>query len=252
MTDANGWCAEVRATVGDLQLDVQLGEAGEGSGDRMPPVALIGPNGSGKTTFLRALTGALPTGLQSCLLRVGEAVLHDTARGVSMPPESRRIGYVAQGYALFPHLNALDNVAFGLSVGSGRATTRERRARAAAMLDELGCADVAHRSIDALSGGERQRVALARALVIEPRLLLLDEPLAALDAVTRREVRAVLAERLAAFARPTLVVTHDARDVDALGAQVVALEAGRVLQTGTAAELRRSPASAFVAEFFGG
>ena len=119
------------------------------------------------------------------------------------------------------------------------------------MLDELGCAGLEARRPGSLSGGEQQRVALARALVVEPRLLLMDEPLAALDAAVRREVRASLAARLAARGRPTLIVTHDARDVRALDARVVVLDRGRVVQEGSLDELEAEPANAFVAEFVG-
>ena len=144
-----------------------------------------------------------------------------------------------------------ENVEFGLANSPNRYRVEDRRQRAGAVLSELGCAPLAERRVDRLSGGEQQRVALARALVLDPDLLLLDEPLAALDATRRRSVRRVLAERLEAFGRPAILVTHDVRDVIALGATVVALDGGRVIQRGSLDELRRSPASDFIAEFLG-
>src|SRR5690606_10601889 len=140
---------------------------------------------------------------------VGDTVLFSASLGIDVGIEQRSIGYVPQGYGLFPHLNVVDNVAFGLAGRAPRRARGERRAVAMQLLTALDCAQLAPRSPARLSGGEQQRVALARALVIEPRMLLLDEPLAALDATSRRAVRAFLAERLAAFAAPSIVVTHD-------------------------------------------
>src|SRR6185503_14475039 len=139
-------------------------------------------------------------------IRAGEELLFDAGRGIDVPVEERRLGYVPQNYALFPHLTALENVAFGLRGPAGRA-------RAQALLASLGVADLAHRPAPRLSGGEKQRVALARALAVEPRVLLLDEPLAALDVETRAEVRAFLVAELRAIDRPFILVTHDANDV---------------------------------------
>lgn len=234
------WHASLFAKVGSFVLDVALeGRAG--------PVALVGPNGSGKTTTLRALSGAIE--VERAHVVVGDDVLEHTTAGVRLPIETRRIGYVPQGYGLFPHLSVLDNVAFGLSTGLHRLPLAARRERAAQMLGELDCADLAPRRVGRLSGGEQQRVALARALVLDPALLLLDEPLAALDASRRRAVRSFLAEKLADFGRPSILVTHDPRDVAALDAAVVVLDGGRVVQTGTLAALREAPATPFVAEF---
>jgi len=234
------WSAMVRARRGDFVLDVAL------EGDART-VAVVGPNGSGKTTLLRALAGAV--GVEAAKIVVGGLTLADSAAGLSLPMEQRGVGYVPQGYGLFPHLSVLENVAFGLA--ARQTAEAERAARARAMLDELGCAGLEARRPGSLSGGEQQRVALARALVVEPRLLLMDEPLAALDAAVRREVRASLAARLAARGRPTLIVTHDARDVRALDARVVVLDRGRVVQEGSLDELEAEPANAFVAEFVG-
>jgi ABC-type sulfate/molybdate transport systems ATPase subunit len=155
------------------------------------------------------------------------------------------VGYVPQGFGLFPHLRAVDNVAFGLA---GR---KDRRRVARSLLEDLGIAAVADRMPRDLSGGERQRVALARALVLDPELLLMDEPLSALDAASRRRMRSFLAVHLEERQRPAIIVTHDVRDVMALGGDVHVLEGGRIVQQGTAEDLREDPGTDFVAEFFG-
>jgi ABC-type sulfate/molybdate transport systems ATPase subunit len=221
----------------DLDVDLRGGDA---------PVALIGPNGSGKTTLLRTIAGAYrPDG---GFIRVGDAPFFDAAAGVDLPPERRHVGYVPQGYGLFPHLSALDNVAFSwISRGVAR---EERRRRALGTMERMGCAHLAGRSSAGLSGGEQQRVALARALTADPRMLLLDEPLAALDAPSRRSVRTYLAAHLAERRGPALVVSHEARDVHALGALVYVIERGRIIQSGTAEELASAPATEFAAAFF--
>lgn len=238
----NGWRAGVKVRVGALDLDVVL-QGGNGS------LALIGPNGSGKTTFLRLLAGAIKADHAEIVL--DGQVLTSTRDGVEVPIERRRIGYVPQGYGLFPHLTVLENVAFGLSTGTRKLPRAQRYQRARAILEDLGCRGLADRWVSGLSGGEQQRIALARALVIEPALLLLDEPLAALDAAARRTVRGFLAERLQAFGRPTILVTHDVRDVIAFQAKVCVFERGRIVQTGSLDELRLAPSSDFVVEFIG-
>src|SRR5262249_40001376 len=171
------------------------------------PTALVGPNGAGKSTLLRAILGAIPVRRGSIVLD-GRTLL-DTARGISVPTEERRVAWVPQEYALFPHLTVLEHVTFGTPGEEGRA-------RAGAVMDRLGLGPLGARRPGALSGGERQKVALARALVAEPRALLLDEPLAALDADTRETTRALLAETLHRLAIPSVVVTHEMRDVLAL------------------------------------
>jgi molybdate transport system ATP-binding protein len=235
------WHVAVTMRLGTLDLDVDI--AGGGG-----PVALIGPNGSGKTTLLRTIAGAHRPDTGSITL--DGRVVFDAASGVDEPAERRRVGYVPQGYGLFPHLGVLDNVAFGWLARSRGMSASERRRAASDLLAGMGSAHLSYRMPSGLSGGEQQRVALARALTAEPRLLLLDEPLAALDAAARRSVRRYLADHLALHATPAIVVSHDERDVRALGGEVIALEEGRVVQRGTADTLRASPMTEFVAAFF--
>ena len=234
------WHAEVSLQVGALDLDVRVAGG-------VRPVALVGPNGSGKTTLLRTIAGAYRP--SAGVIAVGNCVLFDSARGIDLPPEERRVGYVPQGYGLFPHLRVLDNVRFGLAGPSPR--DNGARASALAVLEQLEAAHLAERWPDTLSGGERQRVALARALVTEPHILLLDEPLAALDAAARRTMRRRLAERLEESAVPALVITHDVHDIVALNADVHVMEEGRIVQRGPADALATHPATEFVAEVFG-
>ena len=230
----------VEAQVGGLDLSVTV-EGGS------KPVAIIGPNGAGKSTLLRIIAGALNPA--SGRMVIGEAVIFDTEQGLSLPPEQRHVGFVPQGMGLFPHLPVIDNVAFGLTT---RGIDRSSRHRTASlMLRELGVEHLASRGVSGLSDGESQRVALARALVVNPELMLLDEPMAALDVTTRRETRSFLAQHLLSMERKTIIVTHDARDVVALDADVVVLEEGRVVQRGDVASLRETPVTDFVAEFFG-
>ncbi len=235
------WEVAIGARVGALELDVEL------AGDDIPTV-LIGPNGAGKTTLLHAIAGAVQPARGR--IEVAGRTLFDADAGINLAPEARAVGYVPQGYGLFPHLRVIDNVGFGLRHRGRRLARAARHQRALAMLSRLGCAHLADRLPRALSGGEKQRVALARALVVEPDMLLLDEPLAALDPAARRMLRGVLSAYLANRSRPSLVVTHDIRDVLALSAYVYVVEAGRVIQHGHADDLRRQPASDFVAEFF--
>lgn len=235
---AAGWQATLRGRVGAVELDVTL-EGGAA------PVALVGPNGTGKTTILRTLAGAYRP--EAGRIEVGGQVVFEHEAEIDLPPEARRVGYVPQGYGLFPHLRVVENVAFGLR----RAGRDERRRRALALLSKMGCEHLASRWPAELSGGEQQRVALARALATEPRLLLLDEPLAALDVAGRRALRSYLARHLADSGTPALVVTHDARDIMALEAEVFVLEGGRIVQRGRPEALAAAPATEFVAELFG-
>lgn len=232
--------AELRITRGQFELDLPLSVAPGAV------VALLGPNGAGKTTALRALAGLTP--LTSGELRIGEHVW-DAPPKVFVPAQRREVGVVFQDYLLFGHLSAVDNVAFGLRArGVGRAAARERAAR---WLDRVGLAEQAQAKPRALSGGQAQRVALARALATEPALLLLDEPLAALDASTRLRVRADLAGHLADYPGHTVLVTHDPLDAMVLADRLVILEHGRVVQEGAPSEVARRPRSDYVANLVG-
>jgi len=209
-------------------------------------VALLGPNGAGKTTALRALAGLLP--LTEGHIRLDDDPW-DLAPSVFRPAERRPIGVVFQDYLLFGHLSALDNVAFGLRARG--ATRAVARAEAARWLERVGLADHAHVRPRRLSGGQAQRVALARALVTGPELLLLDEPLAALDASTRTRVRAELGRHLRDYQGRTLLVTHDPLDAMILADRLVILEDGHVVQEGTPAEIARRPRTEYVANLVG-
>jgi molybdate transport system ATP-binding protein len=209
-------------------------------------LAVLGPNGAGKTTALRALAGLVP--LSSGHVRVDD---EDWARGPGpgRPPQQRSTGLLAADHLLLPHLTALGNVAFGpRSRGAGR---REAAARAHAELAALGVAELAGRRPGALSSGQAQRVALARALATDPRVLLLDEPLAALDPAARPVVRATLAARLTAYRGVTVLVTHDPLDALTLAHRLLFLEHGRVVQEGPPAEVVERPRTPYVAEVAG-
>jgi len=210
-------------------------------------VVLVGPNAAGKTTLLRALAGLIPLARGRIVL--DDVVLEDPEHRVRVPTEHRPIGVVFQDYLLFPHLSVLENVAFGLrSRGAGRRAARET---AAVWLERMGLTHSAGERPRALSGGQAQRVALARALATDPRLLLLDEPLAAMDAGARAELRRELTRHLASFTGTCLVVTHDPIEAMTLGDGLLVLEAGRVVQAGTPEELASRPRSDYVARLIG-
>ncbi|GLX11360.1 ABC transporter ATP-binding protein [Microbispora sp. NBRC 16548] len=215
----------------DITLDVAPGEV----------VALLGPNGAGKTTALRALAGL--TAMSGGHISLDGRPLH------TVPPEQRPVGVVFQDYLLFPHLSALDNVAFGPRCqGVPKA---EARRVAAALLERVGLADRAAAKPRQLSGGQAQRVALARALAVRPRLMLLDEPLAALDAHTRLEIRSQLRRHLADFDGATVLVTHDPLDAMVLADRLIVIESGGIVQQGTPAEVARRPRTDYVARLVG-
>jgi len=199
--------------------------------------ALVGPSGAGKTTVLRAVAGLAKP--ERGRVRLGGEVLFDSVTGIDVPPEDRRVGFVFQDYALFPHMTVAQNVSYGA------------RGRAAELLERFRIAHLAAARPGELSGGERQRVGLARALAREPGVLLLDEPLSALDPHTRAALRLELKELLDELDLPVLLVTHDFHDAAVLADRVAALADGNVRQVGTPSELIAAPADAFVASFTG-
>ncbi|MFB7614315.1 ABC transporter ATP-binding protein [Kitasatospora sp. NPDC056181] len=239
--DAPALDARLRVDRAAFSLDLALTAApGE-------VVALLGPNGAGKSTALRALAGLLP--LTGGHLRLDGRVLEDPAERLHTPAEERPVGVVFQDYLLFPHLSALDNVAFGPRC-QGR-PKREARAEAAGWLERMGLAEHAAARPGRLSGGQAQRVALARALAVRPRLLLLDEPLAALDARTRLDVRSQLRRHLAEFEAMAVLVTHDPLDAMVLADRLVVIEGGREVQSGSPAEIARRPRTDYIARLVG-
>jgi molybdate transport system ATP-binding protein len=231
--------AEATARLGALELDINLEvHAGE-------CLALAGPSGAGKTSVLRIAAGLVRP--ERGLVEANGETWLDTERDVDVPPERRRCGYVFQEYALFPHLSAWQNVAYPLR-GMPRA---QRRERALELLGRFGLRELADARPRTLSGGERQRVAVARALARKPAVLLLDEPLSALDARTRASASRELAAVLRDVEVPAVLVTHDFAEAAALGDRVGVIDAGRVVQEGTPSDLAATPRSAFVADFTG-
>ncbi|WP_426565763.1 ABC transporter ATP-binding protein [Angustibacter sp. McL0619] len=209
-------------------------------------VVLLGPNGAGKTTLLRAVAGLEP--LQHGRIELDGQVLDDGA-DVFVPPEQRSVGLVFQDYRLFPHLSVLENVAFAArSAGAHRQIARDG---AREWLQRLDVEPLADRRPAQLSGGQAQRVALARALARRPRVLLLDEPLAALDARARLELRVTLRRHLVEFGGPVVVVSHDPVEAMVMADRLVVVEAGRVVQQGRPADVARRPATDYVARLVG-
>ncbi|MDO5740585.1 MAG: ATP-binding cassette domain-containing protein [Ornithinimicrobium sp.] len=212
--------------------------------------ALLGPNGSGKTTALTAVAGLLRlTSGHVIASAATPAVWADASRGLHLPVDRRSVGMVLADPLLFPHLTLLDNVAYGPR--SRGMTRRAARARASAELARVGLAELAGRAPDQVSSGQAQRAALARALATDPAVLLLDEPLSALDPQTRSTTRADLSARLREYAGVTVIVTHDALDALTLGDHLVFLEGGRAVQSGTPAEVIARPRSPYVAGIVG-
>lgn len=220
-----------RAAVDSLTLEVARGEL----------LALVGASGSGKSTTLRMAAG-YETPDQGRVLLDGRDI-------TNLPPQDRGFGMVFQHYALFPHMSVVENVAFGLEARGVRKAERLERARAA--LESVGLGDKSNRPVQALSGGEQQRVALARALVIEPPVLLLDEPLSNLDPTLRESTRDELRQMLHRLGVTALFVTHDQEDAFAIADRVALLREGVLLQAGSPEELYHRPASRAVAEFIG-
>lgn len=223
----------------DLDVAIQI-EAGE-------TVVLLGPNGAGKSTVVAALSGGLP--IQRGAVRLNGHVFDDPDGGVFVPPADRRIGVVTQLPGLFPHMSVRQNVAFGPR--SDGAPRREADAVAMSWLDRLGVAELADRRPTDISGGQAQRVALARALATDPAMLVLDEPLSALDVTTRADTRRLLQEHLAGVPGPRLVVTHDPTEAFLLADRIVVVEAGRITQDGTVEVIRRHPMTPYAADMVG-
>ncbi|CAN5691414.1 ABC transporter ATP-binding protein [soil metagenome] len=233
--------AEIGLHLGTLDLDIDL-QVDDGE-----VVALLGPNGAGKTTALRAIAGLQP--IDAGRITLDGVALDDPAASAFVPPHGRPIGVVFQDYLLFDRMTALDNVAFGLRArGTPKA---DARGEAGQWLGRIGLGDQLSAKPRTLSGGQAQRVALARALAIEPRLLLLDEPLAALDAQSRLQVRTDLRRHLATFTGARLLITHDPVDAIVLADRLAILEGGRITQIGTTAEVTAQPRSRYVAELVG-
>jgi molybdate transport system ATP-binding protein len=229
---------EIRKRLPEFTLDVAW-SAGDGV------AVLFGPSGAGKTLTLQCLAGLLRP--DTGRIVADGRVLYDSVAGVDLPPQARRVGYVFQGYALFPHLTVAENVGFGL-----RDRPRPARAgRVAEVIERLGLGGLEPRYPRELSGGQRQRVALGRALAIDPALLLLDEPLSALDAPLRRALRDELRQILSGWGTAAVLVTHDFTEAYRLADRIVVYENGRVIQAAPRAELLWQPASEAVAHIMG-
>jgi molybdate transport system ATP-binding protein len=233
--------AQIQASREQFHLDVCI------EAESSEVVAVVGPNGSGKSTLLRVLAGLTP--LRGGRVTLGGVVLDDPARRIHVPTEHRPVGVVFQDLLLFPNMTALDNVAFGLRCrGLSRS---EARRQGLEWLHRVGLRGHEHRRPSQLSGGQAQRVALSRALAIRPQLLLLDEPLSALDMATRAEVRRDIKNGLTGFGGVQFIVTHDPAEAMMLADRLVVLEQGRVVQIGSREEVTLRPRSPYVATFIG-
>ncbi|MBM3473151.1 MAG: ABC transporter ATP-binding protein [Armatimonadetes bacterium] len=233
--------AQVRKRLREFDLCIALRvQAGE-------TLAIIGPSGAGKTSVLGLIAGLMAP--DEGRIVVGERVLFDSAQRVNLPPEKRHLGYVLQEYALFPHLTVLRNIEYGMEA---RGMSRDEVARRATeTMRMLGITHLAGIRPGRISGGERQRVALARAIAASGDALLLDEPLAALDAQTRQMARGDLRRVIRSVGLPAIFVTHDYVDALAFGDQICVIDRGEVVQMGTQEDLLLRPKAKFVAEFMG-
>ncbi len=220
----------------DLNLRIDDGET----------VVLLGPNGAGKSTTVAVLAGQLP--LASGFIAFGDTTIDDS-NDIFVPPRDRRVGVVFQDYLLFEHMNVLDNIAFGINTRGSRMA--DARTDAGRWATRFGVGGLLAKRPSELSGGQAQRVALARAVAMQPRLLLLDEPLAALDVETRAATRRTLAQHLREFEGPRLVITHDPTDAFLLGDRIYVLEDGKVTQEGTPERIHSHPATSYVAAVAG-
>lgn len=227
----------LKASVGRLELDVTL-EVKRGC------LVLVGPNGAGKSTLLSLLVGAVQPSWG--LIQMDAETLVDVERGTFVPVECRRFGFVPQSNALLPHQTVREHIAFGLRCAGSVNSRAQRRRQLDAILQQFALTALAGRQAWMLSGGEMQRLALARAIAARPRALLLDEPLSALDAGARNEVRSLLAFHLKTAQIPTILVTHDANDARVLGQCIAVMECGRISQVGDWQELVTHPTTEFV------
>ena len=233
--------AQVGMTLGALALNVDI------TVDEGAVVAIVGPNGAGKTTFVRAVAGLQP--VDRGRIAIGDTLIEDPAAGIRLPAEQRNLGVVFQEHRLFYHLTATENVAFGLRA---RGISRiEARKTAGEWLERIGLSDVGALRPRQLSGGQAQRVALARALAVEPAVLLLDEPLAAVDAAARTSLRQLLRAELSRYPGARVIVTHDPVEAAALADDLVVLEDGRITQHGPLTEVTARPRSAWIANMVG-
>lgn len=225
------WAGGARGLL-PIDMDITAGET----------LVLLGPSGCGKTTLLRLIAGLeMPD--------VGGQVFFDGKDITRLPIERRNVGMVFQSYALFPNMDVTGNIGYGLRVRG--APKDEVQKRVAEMLEMMQLTEFRHRPIDALSGGQRQRVALARAIAPRPQVLLLDEPLSALDARLRDQLRQEIDTLLRALGITAIYVTHDQSEAMALGDRICVMEAGRIVQTGSGRDLYHHPATKFVADFIG-
>ncbi len=233
--------AQVALRQGDFHLDVAVD---------VPAglvLAVVGPNGSGKSTLLHVIAGLLRP--ERGTVTLGERSLTDASAGTLLPPRDRRVGLLSQDPALFPHLSALENVAFGPRSTGQR--PRPARERAQHWLEQVGMSAHARHRPGRLSGGQQQRVAIARALAAEPDVLLLDEPLAALDVQTAPQVRQLLAEQVRASGTTTVIVSHDVLDAVVLADRIAVLHEGRVAEQGPVADVLGAPRTPFAATLAG-
>ncbi|OUU19961.1 MAG: hypothetical protein CBC13_11775 [Planctomycetia bacterium TMED53] len=233
------WHIRFRLTRALFSLDIDLS-----GGER--PLALIGANGSGKTTILKSVLGLEK--VQDCTIRIGDRVLHDSESGIEVAVEDRNLAYLPQGLGLFPHMSVKENIGF-MNRSVEATSTDVHEDEIFQIMKQVGVSQHADKLPSQLSAGERQKVALARLLLQKPGMVLLDEPTSALDILARREVRNILASHLADFAIPTVLVTHDFRDVKQLSADLAYLHCGKIVQQGSLQEFENATEDVFLSEF---